>query len=408
MPNEIRSISRKKRLAFYFIVFLIPISTILILYTAYTAYRTRPIYWYVKSRQRGWRGKLHRTDAELGFAPVADAQGAQVFPIGDDVPARYDKDGFRVPLEDTGGASVDRHPIVLALGCSFTYGDATKAEDTYPYLLGKRLGGTAKNAGVGSYGLSQMLVLAKRLVPTHKPDYLVVQYSPWLVDRARSPFAPVYFGTVPTPYFFISQNDLTLHAPVFTSRLFDLPFDRYRNTQAGIVDEGSFLWDVGLPLYIHDDFNLAFFKLRGFFGLVPSPAMDPKQITNYVYEEIARVARENRAKLVIVILGNDYQPVEIPEGAFPADSIMVNAHQALLEHLPVINQETYEKSYFHWRGSPLRIVDTHPNENAHRIIAEAIINKIQNETQGHWTARNTFELAAALQIQVSSRSRSLW
>jgi hypothetical protein len=74
---------------------------------------------------------------------------------------------------------------VLALGCSFTYGAATNAENTYPYLVGQRLAGTTRNAGVSSYGLSQMMILAKRLVPAYKPDYLLVQYSPWLVDRSK-------------------------------------------------------------------------------------------------------------------------------------------------------------------------------------------------------------------------------
>jgi hypothetical protein len=55
--------------------------------------------------------------------------------------------------------------------------------------------------GVSSYGLSEMMVLAKRLVPIQKPDYLLVPYSPWLVGRAQSPFAPTYFGSVVTPYF---------------------------------------------------------------------------------------------------------------------------------------------------------------------------------------------------------------
>jgi hypothetical protein len=230
MTKQRKTLSRKKRLVFSVIIFVIPATSISAIYVAYTGYRTAPIYWYVKHSERGWKGKLHRSDAELGFAPIPDSRGAEVFPVGNDIPARYDKDGFRVPLEDGIPTSPNRHPIVLALGCSFTYGAATLAEKTYPYLVGQYLGGTTRNAGVGSYGLSQMLVLAKRLVPANKPDYLIVQYSPWLVDRARSPFAPTNFGKVPTPYFFVRQNELALHPPVFVTKIMDLPFDQYRNT----------------------------------------------------------------------------------------------------------------------------------------------------------------------------------
>src|SRR6266404_7023973 len=376
-----RKLSRKKRFIFSVIIFLIPATAIAAIYVAYVAYRTSPLYSYVKSNQRGWKGKTVRADKELGFVPVPDSRGAMVFPIGDDIPVRFNRDGFRVPVDDGRSTSPIRHPIVLALGCSFTFGDATAAEDTYPYLVGQDLDGSTRNAGVGSYGLSQMLVLSKRLVPTYKPDYLLVQYSPWLVDRARSPFAPTYFGSAPTPYFFVEQNELALHPPVFMTKIMDLPFDRYRNTPSSLGDRVSFLWHVGLPLYVHDDYNMAFYKIENLFGFVPEPATNPEQVTKYVYEEMAKVARENGARLFIVILGSDHVRVPIRDGLFPSDSIIINAHDSLLEHLPVVNKESYEGSYFHWRGYPPVLVDTHPNENAHRIIAEAILQKIQEATR---------------------------
>ena len=380
MANQTRELTKGKRTVFSLIMFLIPLIAIAAIYIAYAGYRTKGLYWYTKSNQRGWKGKVHRPDAELGFAPIPDSLGAEVFPVGDYVPVRYDKDGFRVPLEDGKGTSLNRHPIVLTLGDSFTYGAAVLAEDTFPYLVGQGLRGTTRNAGVPSYGLSQMLILAQRLVPAYKPDYVLVQYSDWLVGRAQSAFGQTYFGKLPTPYFFVRQNELVLHPPVFKTKIFDLPVDRYRHTRVGVVDKLSFLWNVGLPLFVHDDCDMSYHNIRRAFGLVPEPATNARQITKYVYEAIGGVARENGARLIIVVLGIDYKRVPIPEGSFPVDSILVNAHGALLEHLPVPDKESYERFYFHWRGSPLRIVDPHPNENAHRIIAEAIVQKIQGET----------------------------
>ena len=377
LTNQNKILSRKKRLVFSFIIFLITASTISTIYVVYTGYRTAPIYWYIKHNERGWKGKIHREDAELGYAPIPDTHGAEVFPVGDDVPARYDKDGFRVPLDDTGGASVDPHPIALTLGDSFTYGAATKAEATYPYLVGKLLRGTTRNAGVCGYGLAQMIILARRLVPTYKPDYLLVQYSPWLVGRAQSPFADSYFGKVPTPYFILRQNQLVLQSPVFATKVMDLPTDNYRSTPVSFGERVSFLWNVGLPLYIHDDFNMSDYEIKELFGLNPKPAANPQQITKYVYGEMANVAKQNGTRLVIVILGYDENAARVPLASFPGDAIVVNAHNALLEHLPVVNRDAYEKAYYHWRGSPLRIVDAHPNETAHRLIAEAIVQKIQ-------------------------------
>jgi hypothetical protein len=380
-------LGRKQRIVFRLIVLLIPIVAFSTLYLVYTAYRTRALYFYVKTNQRGWRGIVYKRDAELGFAPVANSVGAETFPDGDEIPARFDQDGFRIPLDDEKNRTQSQHPSVLTLGCSFTYGAAARAEDTYPYLVGRNLGGSTKNAAVSSYGLSQMLILAKRLVPGQKPDYLLVQYSPWLVSRALDPFAPTYFGKLPTPYFFDRQSELVLQPPVFQTKMFDLPIDRYRNTPTSFSDKVSFSWNVGLPIFVHDDFNMIGYAANRFLRRVPAPASDEARVTTYVYGQIGKIAKENGAKLIVVVLGNDVNSVPISRAWFPADAAVVNAHDALLEHLPVAAQEKYDKAYAFWRGSPPAIVDRHPNENAHRVIADAVAREI---------GRNSDQRAAAM------------
>jgi hypothetical protein len=370
------SFGRKQRIVFRLIVLLIPIVATSTLYLVYTAHRTRALYFYVKTNQRGWRGIVYRRDAELGFAPIANSAGAETFPTGDEIPARFDQDGFRIPLDDEKNTMRGQHPSVLTLGCSFTYGAAARAEDTYPYLVGQKLGGSTHNAAVSSYGLSQMLILAKRLVPAQKPDYLLVQYSPWLVSRALDPFAPTYFGKLPTPYFFNRQNALVLQPPVFQTKIFDLTIDRYRNTLAGFNDQVSFFWNVGLPIFVHDDFNMIGYVVNRFLRRVPAPASDEARVTKYVYEQIGELAKENGAKLIVVVLGNGLNSVPISRTWFPADAAVVNAHDSLLEHLPVAAPEQYDKAYAFWRGSPPTIVDRHPNENAHRLIADAVVREI--------------------------------
>lgn len=96
---------------------------------------------------------------------------------------------------------------------------------------------------------------------------------------------------------------------------------------------------------------------------------------------MARMAKQNGAKLVIVILGNDENPVQLPAASSPGDSIVLDFHAALLENLSVVNREAYLKAYAHWRGSPSRIVDRHPNETAHKIIAVAIVQKVQDDSK---------------------------
>jgi hypothetical protein len=291
----------------------------------------------------------------------------------------FDENGFRSPIENNNAPS-NQKPVVLFLGCSFTYGAAVYAKDAYPYLVGQSLGGITKNAGCSSCGLSQMLILARRLIPTHKPDYVVLQYSPWLVDRALDPFAPSFFGKAPTVYFY-EDDGVALHPPVFLTKIMDLPIDRYRNSPESVTDFISLLWNVSLPLLLYDDFHMSRYLLKSTFGLIPKPATNESTIVSYVYEEIAALAREENAKLVIVVLGENHKPVEAPRHLLPADATIVEAHSALLERLPIVDKENYRKNYAHWRGSPPRIVDIHPNEKAHKIIAEEIVLKITGSTE---------------------------
>ena len=53
MTNRSKNLSRKKKLAFYFIMFLIPATTVAAIYLVYTGYRAAPLYWYIKHNERG-------------------------------------------------------------------------------------------------------------------------------------------------------------------------------------------------------------------------------------------------------------------------------------------------------------------------------------------------------------------
>src|SRR5213593_758064 len=145
MTERTRKLSGRRRLAFYLTILLIPVVALTAIYMAFTGYRTALLYSYIKNNERGWKGAVYRADAELGFAPIANSRGAEVFPIGDEVPARFDQSGFRVPLDEATATNGNRHPVVLALGCSFTYGAATSAERTYSHLVGEYLGGVDRN-----------------------------------------------------------------------------------------------------------------------------------------------------------------------------------------------------------------------------------------------------------------------
>lgn len=371
MDEQRPAASGRRIVVFYAAMLLLPFAVLGLLYAALTLYRTADIYYELKTSRRGWKGQVHAPDPELGMAPVPNARGAHLFPIGPDIPMRYDANGFRVPLDPVSDPPPPG-PRILTLGCSYTYGDATYAKDTYPQLLAKALDGVALNAGVCSYGLAQMYLLAGKLVPIHRPDYVVVQYSPWLVERARRAFGPSYFGRLPTPYFYERDHGFAVHPPVFRARFLELPIGAFRYTPVSDGDFATFSWAVALPLLLYDDLHMLEYRIDRIVGRVPRPTRAVDGLVEFVYAGIDEVARDNGAKMVVVLLGNSEEPVEMDRRRFPPDALVVDAHGELLDRLPERTREAYRAAYAHWRGSPPVLVDDHPNEDAHRVIAETI------------------------------------
>ncbi len=367
--------SRGRRWAMVIVVHL---GVLAAAYLSFVAWESHGAYRFVKTPGRGWSGQVHRGDVELGFAPIAGARGAHLFPTGPDLPMRYDREGFRVPV----GADEQRprkRPLILALGGSFTYGDATPAEETYPYLVAQALGGGAINAGVCSYGLSQMLILARRLVVEHRPDYLLVQYSPWLLRRALSPFAPSYLGKLTNPYFYEDGGRFSLQPPVFPTVVFDYPLTAYRAGEPSAREFLAFVGEVGLPLLVREHLGMISYHVRRALGLLPRPSRDHEGVLRAVYSEIAEIAAGQGARMFVVLLDGAGEQAHFPRVEPDAPLRVIDAQAALLSRLPEPTRRAFLRQYGHWRGDPPELVDPHPNARAHAIIAEAILEGIRGE-----------------------------
>jgi len=350
-------------------------------YVLWVGARSWRAYEFLKSEHRGFRGRVHRADPELGFAAVPASQGWHVFPVGPPLPMRYSAEEFRVPAHDP-GASPRRRPFVLALGCSFTYGDACAAEDTWPFLVAQGLGGTALNAGKCAYGLSQVLILARRLVPRYRPDYVLVQFSPWLVGRGTSGFARSTFGLVPVPYLTFEGGRVGVEPPCFRARVFDLPFHRFDNARRGAGEFLSFLFAAGGPLFVHDDLHLAACELRRLGGSSPEAARrravdSAGEVNRVVYREIARICRDNAATMALVRLSHPLERHHQQLKELYREVVYVDAQAALDAAVPAADgKEGYYRRFGHWRGAPPVLVDTHPNPAAHRLIASEVLRRL--------------------------------
>lgn len=173
--------------------------------------KIRELYRYVvfEANSSGWKD-LICADEILGFKIIPNSKGFQTLNLGDDIPLIHDSRGFRVTGSGDTLCNVDNPVDILFLGCSFTYGYACHAEESFPYLVAKNKNLNYINAGVSAYSLSQMLILAKRLIPAHKPKYVVIQYSPWLTERATRIYASNRFGKIALPYFTYNGRQIRL------------------------------------------------------------------------------------------------------------------------------------------------------------------------------------------------------
>jgi hypothetical protein len=339
--------------------------------------RSAEAWRFLKTPHLGFNGPVHRADPALGFAAVPGARGLHTFPIGPPFPMQYDERGFRIPGFESPARPLAR-PLVLALGCSYTYGDACPAEKTYPHLVAERLGATSLNAGKCAYGLAQMLLLARELIPAQRPEYVLVQQSPWLVGRGTSGFARATFGSVPVPYFTDAPSHVEIAPPVFRTRLFDLPLQRYDNPRRGAGEFASFVWNVGLPLFAHDDVQLLLHRARRLAGRVPLPASDEAGVVLAAYREIHAMARTAGSLLVVVRLSHPLDDSPPPLGGLGREEgvVVVRAQEALNRRVPERTKEAYQRRFGHWRGDPPVLVDTHPNPEAHALIADEIVRAI--------------------------------
>jgi hypothetical protein len=321
---------------------------------------------------RGWRGRVHQPDDMLGYSAVPTSEGYHVMPCVQDIPMRYDRHGFRVPIW-SGDAVSHQRPWVLTLGCSFTYGDACLAEDTYPFMVAESIGGAALNAGKCSYGITHLVLLSRRYVPEFKPDVVLVQYSSWLRRRF---LLPSRLGKTPGPYFYeMSDGSLDIAPPAFVRGTFP-DVDRYRDTPVGLVEFFDFTLRVGLPTLVSDHARLAALGFGIVSGAIPRPCRDLDRVAEDAYREIRDICTRAGSSMLIVVIQNSHDPPEVPADLLALGVPVVRADLALVDRLATPTPSAYAQEYQHWGCDPPRVIDVHPNPRAHRVIADTIVEAL--------------------------------
>lgn len=359
---------------------LVTTGTLFLAYIAIVCFESYK-YWHdLKGNLSGWIGKLHRADNTLGYVPIPRSLGAMFFCDGATIPVYYDSQSFRSSSEEILklGANGTRKPdCILSLGCSFSFGFGVPATSTFCHLIADELGMVPLNAGRCSYGLAEMLILARRLIPEFKPKIVLVQYSPWLVERSQQRYGPTFYGLLPHPYF-VEETvaGLNIHGPDFMTAIFRHDFATTKISDSSIWDLMNFTLNLGFPLMFHDLHHSSLVGLKNLFGLMPQPSRNQGKIVSNVYGEIASICKQFGSKMFIVALGTNNLLTNLPDSLDKINVQLVNAQLELVKRLPESSDIEYSRSYHHWGSEPPRVIDKHPNALAHEIIADSITKSI--------------------------------
>ncbi|MDO8606995.1 MAG: SGNH/GDSL hydrolase family protein [Phaeospirillum sp.] len=141
-----------------------------------------------------------RYDSEIGYVIDPDGRrfGLSLGPLGnrlDHTPPA----GQAIPAPAPNS--------ILAVGDSFVYGSEVEDDETWPALLGASImGQSVVNAGVGGWGLDQITLWAKRLIPVLKPPLVLVGINPFVLERCELS----RFAGMPKPYFRLTDEGVEM------------------------------------------------------------------------------------------------------------------------------------------------------------------------------------------------------
>ncbi|MCU0468641.1 MAG: hypothetical protein MUF58_08570 [Arcicella sp.] len=346
------------------------------------------LYVYYK-KNIGIVGDVFTADDSLGHRGIPNSTGKSVFPLDKNtqivVPIKLNEEGFRIPEN---APVVNSDTLMMFLGCSFTWGDYSLAEDNYSSQAVKLLKYKPLNCGINAYGLAQMLILAQRQIPKHKPKVVCVQYSPWLADRARFIFFPSAHGVMPFP--FVTQNDkneLYIHEPYFRSALYNPDYKYYKTSPESFSDKLSFFFNVGVPVAIVDSWKQRFIQWKMTFGIAPTSESDNQKIEKFVYEKIYQLCKAHNARMMVLNVGGfGYSDEQRMSNHYDRKRFQETMSSDLLQNITFIDadsvlragikpKENYSK-YVQWgkiNKVDSIIYDNHPNPMTHKIIAETLV-----------------------------------
>lgn len=334
--------------------------------------------YFTDNNFKSWKGKMYMRDSLLGYrlAPLLSSQ--MVYSQMPAMNVFTNSGGFRISENEQKEQLTTQQTDILFLGCSFTFGSACNAEETFPYIVSQEKQYRYINAGVEGYGLAQMIIAAKEILPKYRPSVVVLQYSPWLAYRSTFQFAPSHGGyLLPVPYFSKQKRSYQIEYPIYRSSVEQLFPEQDRQQFRGHFLK--YYFQKGFLYYAGEQLKIIKHQLRYISGNAEWPTRNIKEAEAYGYTELFQLIESYNARIVVLKLNNG--PVQSSEDAtlHHPNLLIADADSLMVGELDTINSNSYNRKFGHWakKGRDSVMVDSHPNKLAHKIIAEAIIKALQ-------------------------------
>ena len=258
---------------------------------------------------------------------------------------------------------------ILAVGGSFTFGDAVESEQAFPSVAADALGLPAYNFGLGSYSYASVLLQLRDLeergvIDKLAPSIILLGAGNWLVHRSLSPIFPTHglsFG-----YAYIGRRGdglVVLPPPSFYSidNLWKLT-DRYYPQGTGVTDT-SLTFSRFAMMFAHTPRVLAA-RLAQRFRYQPFHSdISSEELYRFVIGEIDAAAQKHGAQVVVL-----WMPL------FQLELDLGLSRSLKLEHVLVDGGEAIVK---HGLGTA-EYFDRHPTVPAHAAYGAMIVEELQD------------------------------
>ncbi len=353
-----------------FLLVLIALTGILLygVWFAYLWHVSMPIYHFTKEAN-SYTSSLYAADESLGHTIIPNTQGHYIWGHGDSVEIKTDSRGFRIR---TGIAPAEGG--LLFLGDSFTLCEELDYSQAYPYLIGDALCQPVQNAAVSGYGYAQMILKARTYIKQVQPSAVVFQVSPWLAERAVTPYMPALFFKVPSPYY---DQSGAITPPLYTTPIFELTqnrlLDKYRQSPISFFDKFVFVWHFTRLVFqkqYWEELKLNF----SFASDNAIPLNNAEKATALAVEEIISLSQDR--KLVLLVMGFEKDQIgrfgQLFSQVLNENVLLVDADEVLWAQPSITDKSAYERAYCFWHGNPPVLVDYHFNAHANQLIKQAM------------------------------------